>query len=211
MFFLAPLTVSVGFDESIGRTEDRMIDLATVEGDVQIAHEQCHIGPVVIETAAFEHGIGAIHIGYQIELTILEEIAIFEHDILGIPQFHNAIGTIVDIGAEYGQTFGLTCYQSIGTTTIEVARNDIVVFTAHHSYHPTLAGTSFGMPNSKVFDFAILAIDEIEAVCIARLNLNAGVLPSADDEVFEVLQRQLMTVTTRFTNDGWGATSSLYF
>ena len=53
-----------------------------VELDVQIAHEQSHIRPVVIETTTPEYGIRTIHVRYQVEFPILEEITIFEGDVL---------------------------------------------------------------------------------------------------------------------------------
>ena len=76
-----------------------MIDLAVVEVDVEIANKQGYINPVVIESTTSERGVGAVHIGNEVELTIMEKVAIIELKIFRIPKLHNAISAVVDVCA----------------------------------------------------------------------------------------------------------------
>ena len=52
--------------------------LAVVEVDVEIANKQGYINPVIIESTTSERGVGAVHIGNEVELTIMEKVAIIE-------------------------------------------------------------------------------------------------------------------------------------
>ena len=186
-----------------------MVDLALVELDVEIAHKQGHIGPVVVEPASSEHGIGTVHVGDEVELTIVEEITIVERDVLGIPQLHDAISTIVDIGTGDRQRTCLTSHDAIGAASIEVARNDRVVTTARHADDSTFAGSSLGMADGEVLHLTAGTIDEIETEGIACIDLDAGVVLSTNDEIAEVLQRELVTITTGFADDSWSTASTL--
>ena len=77
--------------------KDRMIDLTANQREVIIAHKQRGIGPVGKETTTIELDILTATDGDKLELTFVEEVTLEEFHRLRAVEFHNTIGTVVDI------------------------------------------------------------------------------------------------------------------
>ena len=82
----------------------------------------------------------------------------------------------------------------------EIAGNDEIVAAALHTDDTTVTKTSLGMTDGQVLHRTVLAVDETDAESITGIDLDAGILTTADNEVLEVLQSQLLSVAGILTN-----------
>ena len=109
-------------------------------------------------------------------------------------------------------TINLEYRYPIGAATVEVAVLDKRLTTTLHTDDATRAVAALSMPNSKIMDFAILAIDEIDAVGVTGIDLDARIPLTLDDQALHVEQCQLTAVGVQvgkkwygFTEVGFGA------
>ena len=118
-----------------------------------------------------------------------------------VGEFHDTIGTIVDVAGIDKQAFGLPDIKTVGATAIEVAILHNNHPSARHSNHAAIAITALSMTDDQIIHQAFLTINKAKTEGIAGINLNARIVGTANNKVLEVLQGQLMTVESFLTDD----------
>ena len=159
---ITPLTVIVGSLQPPTGTDLGMVDLTFLEFDVQIAHKQRGIGPVAEETTSLEHHILTTMIGNELVFAVAKEVALIKHHMLRTPQFHDAVGAIVDIASVHAEVLSIAGHHTVCATTIEVAISYNNSCSAFHTDHTAVAVTALGMTDGKVLNVSIIAVHETQ-------------------------------------------------
>ena len=107
----------------------------------------------------------------------------------------------MDIGTADCQRVGLTGYNAVCATAIEVATDNLIMTTTHNTDDTTVAIAALGMADGQVLYLAVLTVNEVQAVRVAGIHLDTGILLAADDEIAEILQRELLSVVGIFTDN----------
>lgn len=113
----------------------------------------------------------------------------------------------MDIGLGNQQVTGLPRDDAIGATAIEIAGNNGIVAATLHTDDTTVAVASFGMADGQVLHLTTAAVHETQAEGIAGIDLDTGIMLTADHKVAHILEHQLLTIVAIFADDRWLASA----
>ena len=178
-----------------------MINLTANKRKVLITHKQRGVCPVVIEATIVEHNIFATSDGNEFVLTVFEEVTLRELHGLGVPEFHDAIGTVVDICLIYGQLPCLAGHNTISTTAIEVAVEYKDSASPLNTDDATVAIATLRMADGEILHDTALTVHETQTEGISGIDLNTGVVLATNGKATEILQRELLTIVGIFADD----------
>ena len=180
-----------------------MVDKAAIHIEIIVQIEEFGITVVGIETTIDKGHAHAAVSGNQPVLAIVEKVACRKADCRTTTHLHDAIGTVTDVGVCQAKVGRLYQVQAIGPTAIEVTIDHLILPTSPDADHPTGTGAVLGMTDGKVLYLAMVAIDEIETIGIARIHFDAGILSTSDDELAEIDKSQLAPVGLTLANGEW--------
>lgn len=194
--FLARLVSPVDGAKVLGG----MINGTTAQVERIVKVEQRCITPVGEESAVVErNALTAITLNESV-LTVVEEVALVEPHGDRAAQLHDAVCTVMDIGVSQIEVGGLNQVEAVGTTAIEVAVLHHVHTSALDTDDTTRAVATFGMADGEILHLAVVAVDEIEAVGVTGINLDARVLSALDNQATHIDECQLPAIGLTFTD-----------
>ena len=178
----------------------RMIDLTIVHVERLVEMEQRCITPIGKYAAVGEGQTLVVPTFDEFVLAIIKEVTMRKIRSDAIAKLDDAVGAVVDVGIHQGEVRRTHQVEAIGAATIEVAVLDERLTTTLHADNATRAVAALSMSNSKIMDFAILAIDEIDAVGVTGIDLDARIPLTLDDQALHVEQCQLTAVGLAFAD-----------
>ena len=92
------------------------------------------------------------------------------------------------------EAIGALEFEAVGTTAIEIAVDNHIPPAACYADDATLTIAALGMADGKVAHRTLVAVDKAQAEGVARINHDARVLLTLDDELLHVDKRQLTAV-----------------